>query len=120
MGGEVLDIAAAWLVGSLSPWNVRVGFATPSTLGLTLNQNNKLVKIIIYVILTECIVNWTEKQITEKQNRPILIKNVQNWTFFEYHIGLLCRSVTLVLECHCIGQKLRQVSGGCISRFYVL
>ena len=41
------------------------------------------------MIAIECIVNCVGKQITEKQNRPILIKNVQIWGIFEYHIGSL-------------------------------
>ena len=41
------------------------------------------------MILIEFIVDWVEKQTTEKQNRPILIKNVKNWDIFEYHIGSL-------------------------------
>ena len=41
------------------------------------------------MIVIECIVNWVGKQSTERQHRPILIKNFQNWDIFEYHIGSL-------------------------------
>ena len=60
------------------------------------------------------------KQTTERQRRPILIKNVQNWDIVEYHIGSLVLSHWYYVESHFISQKLRQVSGGCIPRSYVL